>query len=218
MIAREEACRRGRDYINSEAGEAAAEALGALLEALEIVREANSDDACKDAHDQALAARADLELAIGVRAWRRQRIVSSAAGQPAHRTVATAKGVDSIFRRGGRDYRAAIRHTPAFSWMKSGPLLGGRPENLEAATLILAEMGYHGPQAKPDKDSGIRAPTVRQGRNPDGGPSAVGRLIPLHRARLHARRGREARLPSIGVETACGAASQAHRPTAQARA
>ena len=39
-----EARQRGRDYINSEAGEAAAEALGALLEALEREREANSDD------------------------------------------------------------------------------------------------------------------------------------------------------------------------------
>ena len=175
MIDREEARQRGRDYINSKAGEAAAEALGALLEALEKAREANSDDAREDAHKQALAARVDLEAAIGVRAWRRQRIVSTAAGLPAHRPVATAKGVESIFRRGGRDYRTAIRHMPAFSWTNSAALLGGRPENLEAATLILAEMGYHGPQAKPGKDSGIRAPTIRQGVNPDDGASEAGR-------------------------------------------
>ena len=55
MISREEARQRGRDYINSEAGEAAAEALGALLEALEKEREANDDDAHKRAHEQALA-------------------------------------------------------------------------------------------------------------------------------------------------------------------
>ena len=175
MTDREKARQSARDYINSEAGEVAAEALGALLEALEIMREANDDDALKRAHDQALAARADLEFAIGVRAWRRQRIVSTAAGLPAHRPVATAKGIESIFRRGGRatEQRFAI-------WRmlmdELGGILGGRPENLEAATLALAEMGYHGPQAKPGKDSGIRAPTIRQGVNSNDGASALGRL------------------------------------------
>ena len=174
MIDREKARQSARDYINSEAGEAAAEALGALLEALETVQGANDDDALKDAHDQALAARADLEFAIGVRAWRRQRIVSTVAGQPAHRSVATAKDVDAIFR-GKRD----SEHRYAYSRIlqdEIGGLLGGKPEDLESATLILAEMGYHGPKANLGKDSAIRGPTLRQGRNPDAWPSALGRL------------------------------------------
>jgi hypothetical protein len=174
VIDREEARQRGRDYIDGEAGAAAAEALGALLEALEKARDANSDDAQEDAHKQALAARADLEAAIGVRGWRRQRIVSTAAGQPAHRPVTTAKGIESIFRRGRRDTEQRFA-MGRILMDELGCILGGRPENLEAATLILAEKGYHGPQAKPGKDSGIRAPTIRQGVNPDDGASEAGR-------------------------------------------
>jgi hypothetical protein len=174
MISREEARQRGRDYINSEAGAAAAEALGALLEALEKARDANDDDARKDAHEQALKARADLEAATGVRDLRRQRIVSTVAGLPPHRIAATAKGVDAIFN-GRRD----SEHRSAYNRIlmdELGALLGGRPENLEAATLILAQMGYHGPKGKLGKDSGIRAPTVRQGVNSNDGASATGRL------------------------------------------
>jgi hypothetical protein len=174
MIDREEARQRGRDYINSKVGEAAAEALGALLEALERAGEANSDDAREDAHKQTMAARADLEAAIGVRGWRRQRIVSTAAGQPAHRPVATAKGVESIFRRGGRDTEQRFAMSRILM-DELGGILGGRPENLEAATLILAEKGYYGPQAKPGKDSGLRAPAIRQGVNPHAGASETGR-------------------------------------------
>ena len=96
--------------------------------------------------------------------------------------------------------------------MKSAALLGGRPENLEAATLILAEMGYHGPQANPGKDSGHQGANLRQGENPDAWPSAAGALVLLQRARLHARRGREARLPSLRMETAREAASPAIGP------
>ena len=175
MISREEARQRGRDYINSEAGEAAAEAIGWLRDALERERGANDDDTCKDAHDQALAAKADLELAIGVRALRRQRIVSTAAGLPPHRRVVTHKGVESIFRRGGR---ATEQQFAMWRMLMDelGGILGGGPENLEAATLALTEMGYHGPQANQGKDSGIRAATLRQGVNPNAGPSAAGRL------------------------------------------
>jgi hypothetical protein len=41
---RARARQRGRDYINSEAGAVTAEALGALLEALERERGANNDE------------------------------------------------------------------------------------------------------------------------------------------------------------------------------
>jgi hypothetical protein len=172
---RARALQRGRDYINSEAGAATAEALGALLDALEKDREANSDDARKRAHEQALASRAALEAATGVLGWRRRRIVSTAAGLPAHRHVATAKGIEAIFTRRGHitEQRFAAGRILID---EVGALLGGRPENLEAATLILAEMGYHSPQGELGKDSGIRGATIRQGVNPDDGPSAMARL------------------------------------------
>ena len=203
MISREEARQRGRDYINSEAGEAAAEALGALLEALEKAREANDDDACKDAHEQALAARADLEFAIGVRAWRRQRIVSTAAGLPPHRRAATAKGIESIFRRGGRDteQRFAISR---ILMDELGGILGGRPENLEAATLFLAEKGYHGPQANPGKDSASGRQPYAKARTPMTGlpKRGAGASIPRSVTRS-ARKGSATAIPPIGNGAPC---------------
>jgi hypothetical protein len=174
MIDREEARQRGRDYINSEAGAAAAEALGALLEALERNRGANNDDDRKDAHKQALAASADHDAATGLRDLRRQRVVSTAAGQAPHKLVVTAKGIDAIFRRGGSptEQRFAAARILLDT---SGTTLGGRPENLEALRLILAELGYRVPEKKPGKASGIRAPTTRQGVNATDGGSEVGR-------------------------------------------
>ena len=172
MISREEARQRGRDYINSEAGEAAAEAMGALLDALES-RGSKQRRRVQGRSRAGLAARADLEAAIGVRGWRRQRIVSTAAGLPPHKHPATHKGIESIFRRGGRDTNSDSPYPHSHGRTRGHSRRPAR--NLAAAELILAEKGYHGPQAKPGKDSGLRAPTLRQGVNPHDGASEAGR-------------------------------------------
>jgi hypothetical protein len=177
MIDREDARKRARDYINSEAGAAVAEALGALLEGLEYERQANGDEDRERAHNQILASRADMEAAIGVRRVRRQRIVSTAAGEAPYRPVATAKDIDSIFTLSKKPSHVTAQRYGAFRILQDelGALRGGGPDDLESATLLLADMGYDGPQAKLDKASGIRARSVRQGVKSGGGPSAVGR-------------------------------------------
>jgi hypothetical protein len=138
----------------------------------------NSNDARKQDHEAILALRALLEAANGVLDIRKRRIVSTAAGQPPHRLVATAKGIDAIFRRSEKPGRIGEQRYAISRILldELGALLGGRPENLETATLILADMGYRGPMPKQENPQGTRVPTVRQGVNADDGPSAAGRL------------------------------------------
>jgi hypothetical protein len=153
-----------------------------LLEALMDVNEqelaTNSDETRKHNHEEALTLRYALEAANGTRDRRRRRILSTAAGLPPHRPVATTKDIDSIFKRSEKPaHVTGQRYSIARILLDElGVLLGGGPEDHEAATLILADMGYHGPQAKQDKATGIRVPTVRQGVNAADGASAAGRL------------------------------------------
>jgi hypothetical protein len=73
---------RGRDYINSEAGEMSAVALGALLEALEREREANSDEARAAAQAAFLAAEATFDRAIRATDVYRRRMAVEALDLP----------------------------------------------------------------------------------------------------------------------------------------
>jgi hypothetical protein len=79
---RAQARQRGRDYINGEAGEAAAEALGALREALEKEREANSDDDRAAAQARYLEAKAVLDYEIEAPHVRRRRMAVEALDYP----------------------------------------------------------------------------------------------------------------------------------------
>jgi hypothetical protein len=152
--------------------------LDRLIDAAERELRANDDDARKRDHKEILDLRSALEAVNGTLDLRRRRILSTVAGLPPHRPVATAKGIDSIFRRGDKPKHITEQRYAATRILEDelDVLLGGGPENLEAATLILAQMGYHGPKGKLGKDSGIRAPTVRQGVNSNDGASATGRL------------------------------------------
>ena len=69
---------RGRDYINSETGAVTAEALGALLEALEREQEANSDEARAAAQTAFLEAEAEFGRATGATDVRRRRMAVEA--------------------------------------------------------------------------------------------------------------------------------------------
>jgi hypothetical protein len=152
--------------------------LDRLIDAAERELGANDDDARKCDHKEILALRSALEAANGTLGLRRRRILSTVAGLPPHRPVATAKGIDWIFRRSDKPKHSTEQRYAIFRILQDelDALLGGGPENRESATLILADMGYHGPQPKSDKASGIRAPTVRQGVNVNDGASAAGRL------------------------------------------
>jgi hypothetical protein len=73
---------RGRDYINSEAGEMLAGALGTLLEALERERGANSNEARAAAQVAFLAAEATFDRAIGATDVYRRRMAVEALDLP----------------------------------------------------------------------------------------------------------------------------------------
>jgi hypothetical protein len=147
-------------------------AIKGLREALERERTANSDEARRFAHEEVLMWEARLEAATGFQQFETRRIVSTAAGQPAHRPPVTAKGIDAIFRRGGNltEQRYAVTRLLVDRL--------GRTVGLEAARLILADMGYRLPAEDllSDPPEGIRAPTPRQGVNPLGGAKATMRL------------------------------------------
>jgi hypothetical protein len=78
---------RGRDYINSEAGEASAEALGALLEALEEERGANNDGERAEAQARYLEAKAVLDYEIEAPHVRRRRMAVEALDLPSGASV-----------------------------------------------------------------------------------------------------------------------------------
>jgi hypothetical protein len=82
MINREEARQRGRAYINSKAGEAAAEALGAIREALEREREAKSDDERAKAQGRYLEAKDVLDYEIEAPHVLRRRMTVEALDVP----------------------------------------------------------------------------------------------------------------------------------------
>lgn len=79
---RARARQRARDYINSEAGAAAAEALGALLEALKGEREANNDGARAGWQDRYVEARAVLEFEFEAPRVLRGRMTVEALDRP----------------------------------------------------------------------------------------------------------------------------------------
>ena len=79
---RARARQRGRDYINSEAGAVTAEALGALLEALERERGANNDEGRTDAQARYLEAKAVLDYEIEAPHVRRRRMAVEALDYP----------------------------------------------------------------------------------------------------------------------------------------
>jgi hypothetical protein len=152
--------------------------LNRLMDAVEREQSANSDDARKQNHEEVLAQRVLLEDANGVLDLRKRRIVSTVAGQPPHRPAATTKSIDSIFRRSDKPHRVTEQRYGISRILldELGALLGGRPENLETATLLLADMGYRGPQPQQENASGVTMPTVRQGVSIEGAPSASARL------------------------------------------
>ena len=123
-------------------------------------------------HDEVLTREAQLEAATGFQQFETRRIVSTAAGQPAHRPPATGKGVEAIFRRNGNptEQRYAVTRV-LFDRL-------GRKVGPEAMRLILADMGYRLPaeDLPGDAPAGIRAPTLRKGVNPLDGPPAMVRL------------------------------------------
>ena len=171
-----------------------------------MAREANDDDASKRAHDQALAARADMEAASGIRDLRRRRIVSFVAGLPAHRPVATNKGVKSIFRLSKKPSRITEQRSGIARILMDelGTILGGRPENLETATLLMAELGYHGPQGR----SWTSPPA--SGRRP-----CIGGPIPTAGLR---HRGDGPSIPRLATRSAPkGSATAVHRSGSLAR-
>jgi hypothetical protein len=79
---RARARQRGRDYINSEGGAVTAEALGALLEALERERGANNDEGRTDAQARYLEAKAVLDYEIEAPHVRRRRMAVEALDYP----------------------------------------------------------------------------------------------------------------------------------------
>jgi hypothetical protein len=137
----------------------------------------NTDDARKHNHEEAAAVRTAMEEANGTLPRDRRRIVSTAAGQPAHRP-ATAKLLDAIFGSGKNPNRKTEqRYAVARILLDRLPPLLGRPESREAARLILADMGYSVPSTAGDEQPmGIRRPTRRQGVIIEGGAAAAGRM------------------------------------------
>ena len=79
---RARARQRGRDYINSEAGAVTAEAVGALLDALEKERGASSDEGRAAAQARYLEAKAVLNYELEDRHVRRRRMAVEALDYP----------------------------------------------------------------------------------------------------------------------------------------
>jgi hypothetical protein len=135
-------------------------------------RTANDDETRRLAHEDVLMLRAQFEKATGLRRFEDQRVVSTAAGQPAHRPPSTAKGLSAIFRRGGdkTEQRYSVARVLFDRW--------GRNAGMEALRLVLADMGYGLPDENlpGDAPEGIRAPTLRKGVKPLDGPAAAIRL------------------------------------------
>ena len=92
------ACRLAQDFEYWHARRPDQEHQDATLRA----RTANVDETRRLAHEDVLLLRAQFEKATGLRRFEDQRIVSTAAGQPAHRPPSTAKGLsaNSSPRRG----------------------------------------------------------------------------------------------------------------------
>jgi hypothetical protein len=152
-------------------------ALRAVYDALEREHRANDDDSRRLAHEHALAAAAAFDVATGLVDFYRRRVLSTAAGQPAHRPLSTSTELKTIFRRGSKGSLGETEQRYAISRIlldTLGALLGGAPENREVTRLVLADMGYSLPGEGKLKDApeGIRAVTLQQGVNPAGGPAA----------------------------------------------
>lgn len=150
----------------------ALDALKASLDALERIRTANSDEGKRLAHEDALARHAQLDEATGRRSFEDRRVMSSAAGQPAHRPLSTSKGLDAIFRRRGEN-PTEQRYAIARILFDRRPGWTAGPESLR---LVLADMGYSLPEEPAPIERqpvGVRAMTPKQGVNPLGGPAAA---------------------------------------------
>jgi hypothetical protein len=144
MISCEEARQRGRGYINSDAGAAAAEALGKLLEALENERGANDDDGRATRQTQYLDAEGALLLSIGGVDLRQRRMVVEA---PAGSKVET-----SDFMQLDRDCvevtpegQVRIRQALARHTLDTEAILKKRLSGLQASNLRQNAKGRYGP-------------------------------------------------------------------------
>ncbi len=164
----------GLAWTRDPAYRATLDLLKASLDALERVRTANSDDARRLAHEETMANFAQLDAVTGRRSFEDQRVVSSAAGQPAHRPPSTSKGLDAIFRRRGGNPTERRYATARILFdrlrQEAGP---------EVLRLVLADMGYPLPEEPAPierQPTGLRAATLRQGVKPLGGPVAAIKL------------------------------------------